>query len=214
MNPADAASRTDEFRPAGPPSAADEPRLLEALRQYQAALAAGGRPDRAEFLDRFPEVADGLADHLDGIDLLHAALTPITGGADTSEPPALPLGDFRIIREAGRGGMGVVYEAEQLSLRRRVALKVLPLAATLDPRQLQRFHNEARAAASLRHPNIIPVHAVGCERGIHFLAMEFVEGRSLAELIRDLRAEDIARSLRQEGYVTAAEAGVSGERGA
>src|SRR5262249_7453927 len=84
------------------------------------------------------------------------------------------LGDFRIVREVGRGGMGVVYEAEQISLRRRVALKVLPFAAALDPRQLQRFRNEAIAAASLHHEHIVPVHAVGCERGVHFYAMQFV----------------------------------------
>ncbi len=61
--------------------------------------------------------------------------------------------------------MGVVYEAEQLSLRRRVALKVLPFAAVTDPKQLQRFRVEAQAAAQLHHTNIVPVHAVGCERG-------------------------------------------------
>ena len=90
------------------------------------------------------------------------------------------LGDFRILREIGRGGMGVVYEAEQLSLGRRVALKVLPFAAALDARQLQRFQLEAQAAACLHHTNIVPVHAVGCERGVHFYAMQFIEGRSLA----------------------------------
>jgi serine/threonine protein kinase len=93
------------------------------------------------------------------------------------------LGDFRIVREVGRGGMGVVYEAEQLSLRRRVALKVLPFAATMDPRHLQRFHNEAQAAACLHHANIVPVYFVGSERGVHFYAMQFIEGQSLAELI-------------------------------
>jgi tetratricopeptide (TPR) repeat protein len=93
------------------------------------------------------------------------------------------LGDFRIVREIGRGGMGVVYEAEQMSLGRRVALKVLPFAGTMDPRYLQRFHNEARAAASLHHEHIVPVYAVGCERAVHFYSMQFIEGKSLAELI-------------------------------
>jgi tetratricopeptide (TPR) repeat protein len=79
--------------------------------------------------------------------------------------------------------MGVVYEAEQLSLGRRVAVKVLPLASTMDPRHLQRFQNEARAAASLEHPHIVPVHGVGCERGVHYYAMRFIDGQSLAELI-------------------------------
>jgi serine/threonine protein kinase/DNA-binding SARP family transcriptional activator len=97
------------------------------------------------------------------------------------------LGDFRILREVGRGGMGVVYEAEQISLGRRVALKVLPFASTLDGKQLQRFKNEAQAAAQLHHTNIVPVHATGCERGVHYYAMQFIEGRTVGDLIRELR---------------------------
>lgn len=97
------------------------------------------------------------------------------------------LGDFHLIREVGRSGMGVVYEAEQLSLHRQVALKVLPFAATIDPRQLQRFKNEATAATHLRHENIVPIYAVGCERGVHYYAMQFVDGQSLAALIAGLR---------------------------
>jgi WD40 repeat protein/serine/threonine protein kinase len=100
------------------------------------------------------------------------------------------LGDFRIVREVGRGGMGVVYEAEQISLRRRVALKVLPFAATMDPRHLQRFHNEARAAACLHHPLIVPVYAVGCERGVHYYAMQFIDGQSLEGFLRHLHHAD------------------------
>ena len=96
------------------------------------------------------------------------------------------LGDFRIVREIGRGGMGTVYEAEQIALGRRVALKVLPFAAILDPTHLQRFQNEARAAASLKHPHIVSVYSVGCERGVHYYAMEYVEGRTLAQLVDDL----------------------------
>jgi serine/threonine protein kinase/tetratricopeptide (TPR) repeat protein len=100
------------------------------------------------------------------------------------------LGDFRVVREVGRGAMGVVYEAEQVSLGRRVALKVLPFAATMDPRALQRFQNEARAAACLHHTNVVPVYYVGCERGIHFYAMQFIDGQTLADLIRELRQSD------------------------
>jgi serine/threonine protein kinase/WD40 repeat protein len=93
------------------------------------------------------------------------------------------LGDYRIIREVGRGGMGVVYEAEQVSLKRRVALKVLVLSRVFDPRQLQRFQNEAQAAAQLHHTNIVPVYAVGRERDICYYAMQFIDGESLAALI-------------------------------
>ena len=83
--------------------------------------------------------------------------------------------------------MGVVYEAEQMSLGRRVALKVLPFAAAMDPRQLRRFKTEAQAAAQLHHTNIVPVFWVGCERGVHYYAMQFIDGRTLADVIRELR---------------------------
>ena len=92
--------------------------------------------------------------------------------------------------------MGVVYEAEQISLRRRVALKVLPFAAAIDPRRLQRFKTEALAAAHVQHEKIVPVHAVGCERGVHYYAMQFIEGQSLAALIGELRA---LRDERRDG---------------
>src|SRR5262249_55296748 len=92
-----------------------------------------------------------------------------------------------ILREVGRGGMGIVYEAEQVSLRRRVALKVLPFAATMDPRQLARFRNETYAAASLHHQHIVPVYFVGCERGIHYYAMQFIDGQPLSAVIQGLR---------------------------
>ena len=71
-------------------------------------------------------------------------------------------------------------------LRRRVALKVLPFAATMDPRHLRRFQNEAQAAACLHHTNIVPVYFVGCERGVHFYAMQFIDGQPLSELIRQM----------------------------
>jgi serine/threonine protein kinase len=171
----------------------DDPRLARAVDEYRALLRAGQRPDRWEFLSRYPEVAGELADCLSGLDFLHGAAQELSqpvvlSAASPAAPDDHPqaggcLGDFRIIGEVGRGGMGVVYEAEQLSLGRRVALKVLPFAATMDPRQLQRFHNEARAAAGLHHTNIVPVYAVGCERGVHFYAMQFIDGRSLAEFI-------------------------------
>jgi serine/threonine protein kinase/Tfp pilus assembly protein PilF len=100
--------------------------------------------------------------------------------------------------------MGVVYEAQQISLDRRVALKVLPFAAALDGRQLQRFKNEAQAAAQLHHTHIVPVYGVGTERGVHYYAMQFIEGQTLATLIRDLR--------RSEGRETAGETDPAGLR--
>src|SRR5262249_21771968 len=126
---------------------------------------------------------------LHAVGLSSAVGLAAAGGAAAGEGPVRgTLGDFRILREVGRGGMGVVYEAEQISLARRVALKVLPFAAALDARQLQRLKNEARAAAHLQHTHIVPVYYVGCERGVHFYAMQFIEGHSLAAVIAGLRA--------------------------
>jgi serine/threonine protein kinase/Flp pilus assembly protein TadD len=171
--------------------AEDDPRVLRAVEEYLAARQAGAAPDRHAFLARHADVAAALAECLDGLDFLHQAGAPLrpSAEADTAAAPGAPLGDFRLLREVGRGGMGVVYEAEQLSLGRRVALKVLPLAAALDARQLQRFQNEARAAACLHHTHIVPVYGVGSERGVHFYAMQFIDGRTLADLIRQLRRQ-------------------------
>ena len=99
------------------------------------------------------------------------------------------LGDFQIVRELGRGGMGVVFEAMQLSLGRRVALKVLSKAGALDEVRVQRFRNEATAVAQLHHPNIVPVYAVGSDAGVHFFAMQLVTGNTLAWLIETVRAD-------------------------
>src|ERR1043166_2967531 len=142
----------------------------------------GEKPDVEDYAARHPDAAVLLRKVLATFQLLDGSLPnePTTEHA----PLSGTLGDFRLIREVGRGGMGIVYEAEQISLGRRVALKVLPFAATLDPRQLQRFHNEARAAASLRHEHIVPVFAVGQERGVHFFAMQFIDGQTMADLIR------------------------------
>jgi len=96
------------------------------------------------------------------------------------------VGDYRILREVGRGGMGIVYEAEQVSLGRRVALKVLPANLLSDPRQVRRFEREARSAAKLHHTNIVPVFGVGQAEGLHFIVMQFISGRSLSEIIREL----------------------------
>jgi WD40 repeat protein/serine/threonine protein kinase len=106
-------------------------------------------------------------------------------------PPNELIGDFILIREIGRGGMGVVYEAQQISLRRRVALKVLSFGSSLSKQQIMRFHSEAYAAATLHHPNIVPVYSVGSDRGVYFYAMQLVNGRSIAELLAELRRRQV-----------------------
>jgi eukaryotic-like serine/threonine-protein kinase len=192
-----------------------EQRLNDVLLDYVEKWEAGREPNREQILAAHPDLRAELESFLASHDELERLAAPLrvavpaslggetvsrgpgpgnqpAAGADpaaaSDPPPAIgQLGDFRLLREVGRGGMGVVYEAEQISLRRRVALKVLPFAAAIDARQLQRFKNEALAAANLRHKSIVSVHAVGTERGVHYYAMEFIEGQSLATLIAELR---------------------------
>jgi serine/threonine protein kinase/tetratricopeptide (TPR) repeat protein len=152
-------------------------------------LNQGEQPDIEEYARRYPAIAGLLRQMLPALELMRA--TPACPGSEgeavEAVVPLRSLGDFRILREVGRGGMGVVYEAEQISLNRRVALKVLPFAAALDAKQLQRFRNEAQAAGHLQHQHIVPVYAVGVERGVHYYAMQFIEGRTLAAMIADMR---------------------------
>ncbi len=97
------------------------------------------------------------------------------------------LGDFEILREIGRGGMGVVFEARQISLNRKVALKVLSGSLGLTPAAVQRFRREAEAAGKLHHTNIVPIYTTGEADGSHFYAMELIEGPSLDRVIREIR---------------------------
>ena len=120
----------------------------------------------------------------------------IDNGTSSSEPLMRTLGDFRIVREVGRGGMGVVYEAEQISLGRRVALKVLPFVAMLDKGHLHRFQNEAKAAAGLHHSHIVPIYSVGSERGVHYFAMQFIEGQTVSEWIGQLQQTNAYSAFR------------------
>jgi eukaryotic-like serine/threonine-protein kinase len=173
------------------------PGLEELLEEFAGRVEAGEAVDAAAFAAAHPGHAEQLRRVLPTLLVLAdlgrsgsaGGSAPPSGGAGPEPAPGV-LGDFRIVREVGRGGMGVVYEAEQASLGRRVALKVLPFAATMDPRQLQRFHNEARAAAGLHHTHIVPVYFVGEERGAHFYAMQFIDGRTAAAVIDERRGQE------------------------
>ena len=152
-------------------------KLVGVLDDYLAGLQAGKPADRATVLAAHPDLASQLEQCLAGIEFIHRA------GRTAGEIPA-QLGDFRIRREIGRGGMGVVYEAEQLSLHRIVALKILRFGAVADPEALDRFRNEAETVAKLHHTNIVPIFAVGNEHGVNFYAMQLIEGQSLADVIQ------------------------------
>jgi serine/threonine protein kinase/tetratricopeptide (TPR) repeat protein len=170
--------------------AAEDLLLAELVEEYTRRLQAGERMRYSDFAREHPDQGEQLRQLLPALHVLaNAGSSESARGEDqaskggtTGATDAL-LGDYRLLREIGRGGMGVVYEAQQISLNRRVAVKVLPFASLLDPRQLQRFHNEAQAAACLHHEHIVPVFAVGCERGVHYYAMRFIDGQSLDQCL-------------------------------
>src|SRR5262245_6761381 len=181
-------------------TASTDQALADIMDRISARLHQGERIELDALLAEYPEHVERLRQLWPTLKLLANASQSNGKPADWSnsesgidELCAQPLGDFRLIREVGRGGMGIVYEAEQLSLGRRVALKVLPFAATMDSKQLQRFRNEAMAAASLRHENIVHVYGVGCERSVHFYAMERIDGQTLAEIITAIYQKVVAK---------------------
>jgi eukaryotic-like serine/threonine-protein kinase len=201
-----AASPGDSGLSATAPLGESDSQIVAALEGYLVALRAGQPSSREEFLAQHAEIAEALGECLPVLEFIETVAGGSAGSGESAaavpaEPIAVParLGDYRILREVGRGGMGVVYEAEQVSLGRRVALKILPFAAAIDPKQRQRFQIEAQAAAQLHHPHIVPIFGVGCDQGIHYYAMQFVDGRSLAAIIHELignqRAPDGASGL-------------------
>jgi len=103
---------------------------------------------------------------------------------DGTETLPQRLGSYELLERIGQGGMGVVYRARQLSLGRTVAVKLLPYGVLATQEQVQRFRNEAESAGSLHHPNIVAIYEVGVCGDRHFLVMEYVEGQTLAELVR------------------------------
>ena len=189
-------------------------RLAEILDRYLSELELGVPPHVDDLIAEHPDLADELRLYVDSLHLLHGVTTglhpSVPQRSAAMEATSKRLGDYEIVRELGRGGMGIVYEARQLSLNRQVALKVLPFAAVLDDKQLSRFRTEAQAAAQLHHPHIVPVFAVGQERGVHFYAMQYIEGQSLDRACDELRRR--AASESQQATSPAPRRASAGER--
>lgn len=186
-------SATTEVAPA------DQERLARILDEYLVAIEQGQSVTPEELLAKHPADAPQLRGYLSGLNLFHAAaIEPaknlLSDEKQSTEIPASlqTIGDYRLVRELGRGGMGVVYEAWQLSLRRRVALKVLPFTSAHDAKQLGRFKNEAQAAAQVQHPNIVPVFAIGEDCGTNYYVMQLIDGQSLTSLLNALRSHGTA----------------------
>ena len=198
-------------------SSSEDRNPVEALaEEFLDRKRRGEQPTLREYVERHPELADEIRDLFPALLMMEdlgESSGGTTGALAASNGPAVGvrmqrLGDYRILREIGRGGMGVVYEAEQESLGRRVALKVLSASSLLDPKQVRRFEREAKAAARLHHTNIVPVFGVGRQDGHHYFVMQFIAGLGLDVVLDDLRrlrggkseakpssAADVARSL-------------------
>jgi WD40 repeat protein/serine/threonine protein kinase len=175
------------------PSSSSDRNPVEALaEEFLDRKRRGEEPSLDDYCQRHPELAQEIRE-LFPLLLRMEDLGADSGGGGTgrgatkSDVRPERLGDFRILREVGRGGMGVVYEAEQESLGRRVAIKVLSESALADPKRVLRFEREARAAARLHHTNIVPVFGVGRDGGHHFYVMQFIPGMGLDAVLEELR---------------------------
>jgi WD40 repeat protein/tetratricopeptide (TPR) repeat protein/serine/threonine protein kinase len=169
-------------------SAAD---LLNNLAQeFVERYRDGERPSLSEYAERHPELAGQIRELFPTLAVMEefgsVGAAPTDCGANSKHIPER-LGEYRILREVGRGGMGVVYEAVQESLGRHVALKVLPIRGAVPEKQRERFRREAKTAANLHHTNIVPVFGVGEAEGVHFYAMQFIHGQGLDAVLEEVR---------------------------
>lgn len=168
----------------------DDELFESVIDQFTAECRRGARPTVADYEQRYPTLAVLLRELLPTIAAVERVKTtddqPLAGVVGRPPMPER-LGDYRIVREIGYGGMGIVYEAEQQSLGRHVALKILPAQLALDPARVARFEQESRLAASLHHTNIVPVFGVGHDEGMHYYVMQLIDGAGLDRLLADAK---------------------------
>lgn len=167
---------------------------------------AGQNPSLEDYVAEHPDVADDLREIIPALlameSLKHDWEETLHESDRSAGVPVEQLGDYRLLTEIGRGGMGIVYEALQESLGRRVALKLLPKHMLSSPDHVRRLHREAKTAAVLHHSNIVPVFGVGEEQGYHYIIMQLIDGASVERIIRLLReedADDLAAALTEPG---------------
>jgi eukaryotic-like serine/threonine-protein kinase len=168
--------------------------LRRAVESFIERSRRGERPSVEEYVGRLESISPEAREVLDALRLVEEVGQEVVAATDAPpraaagrDPAPAQVGEYRILREVGRGGMGVVYEAMQTSLGRQVALKVLPQGLAGDTALLARFAREAQAAARLHHTNIVPVFGAGEAGGVHYYAMQFIEGHSLADILKEVR---------------------------
>jgi predicted Ser/Thr protein kinase len=168
--------------------------VLALAEEFLERYRRGERPSLREYIEQHPELAAEIRDVFPALALLENIALVEEPAAEGSQAPATSeavplqqLGDYRVLREIGHGGMGIVYEAEQVSLGRHVALKVLPRKMLVDAKHRCRFEREARAAAKLHHTNIVPVFGVGEHDGLPYYVMQFIQGLGLDQVLEELR---------------------------
>ncbi len=182
------------------PIAADGPeptidlRVATVLHDWMERQEQGIAESAEALILNHPDLEPELRECVESVEML-GAIKRVTVELKANDLyPEIP--DFQILRELGRGGMGIVYEAEQRSLKRPVALKVLP-RATVDPVAAERFQREAKTAAALHHTNIVPIYAVGHAEGIHWFAMQIIDGQPLSCLLQEhpqgVDSDEVAR---------------------
>jgi eukaryotic-like serine/threonine-protein kinase len=164
----------------GPDTVSDrDPVLEDVVLDYLRAVDAGARPDPTDYLTRYPQFAAELERFFADQQELAPLVTPLFPRALAGPGSARIgrcFGDYELLEEIARGGMGVVYKARQVSLNRVVALKMIRDSALAGPDEVRRFRTEAENVARLDHPNIVPVYEVGEHEGQHYFSMKLVEG--------------------------------------
>jgi WD40 repeat protein/serine/threonine protein kinase len=190
------------------PSSPQRETVEQLAEEFVERYRRGERPALSEYTERYPEHAEEIRDLFPALVMMEQIAPDSASDSSPSPGTSLPqetsahpkqIGDYRILREIGRGGIGIVYEAEQVSLGRHVALKVLPQQLLPNLKQRQRFEREARAAAKLHHTNIVPVFGVGEEGGLHYYVMQHIHGLGLDAVLDELR-----RLRRAKGSVAVA----------
>ena len=180
-----------------------EQQLESVIADYLRACESGTPPNRCEILECHPELTDELRQFFGQHDRMNQMAQPIRGFGDDLSQALGPgqklsyVGNYELLEEIARGGMGVIYKARQTTLGRIVAVKIIVAGRLATEEDVQRFLVEAKAVAGLQHPNIVAMHEVGQHEGWHYFSMDYVEGRDLAKILR----ENILSAKQAAGYV-------------